>query len=129
MTIEINDLKTIGEIQEEFSNRFPFLKLEFFMKSHEREEPSNAMPCSPGKTIGELRKRHLHGIIMITPDRETGSVEQEFDARFDLHVQIYRRQTDQWVQTVGTDILTLQQQNDIARDAAIFYHPNHKLAE
>lgn len=129
MVLEINDSKTVQDMQQEFSNRFPYLKLEFFYAPHMREEPSNDTPCSPANTIGEIRKRHVQGIIEITPDRETGSIEQEFESRFDLHVQIYRLQADQWIQTVGTDILTLEQQNEIAKDSAAYYNPNHELTE
>jgi len=125
MIIEINDAKTVKDLQDEFSTRFPFLKLEFFHSPHMREEPTNETPCEPGQTIGQIRKRHVFGVIEIGPDRETGSIEQEFESRFDLHVQIYRLQTGRWIQTVGTDILTLEQQNKIARDAATHYNPNH----
>lgn len=127
MVIQINDSKTVQEIQQEFSTRFPYLKLEFFYAPHMREEPSNDTPCHPGNTLGEIRKRHIHGIIEISPERETGSVEQEFERRFDLHVQIYRLHADQWIQTAGTDILTLKEQNEIAKDSANHYNPNHTL--
>lgn len=126
MTIEINNSKTIQQIQLEFTSRYPDLKLEFFRNEHGLEEASNETPCQPEKTIGELRDLHEHGLITITPDRETGSVEREFEQRFGLHVQIYRKRMDQWLQTIGTDILTLEQQSKIARDTSTFYNPNHR---
>ena len=126
MTIEINDSKTVREIQVEFTSRYPDLKLEFFQNEHGREEASNGTPCPPDQTLGELRDHHVHGVIMITADRETGSVEREFEQRFGLHVQIYRKRMDQWLQTVGTDILTLGEQSKIAQDTSHFYNPNHR---
>lgn len=125
MTLEINNSKTVRQIQLEFSSRFPNLKLEFFLNEHGREEPSNEKPCLPEQTIGELRDNNNQGLIMITADRETGSVEREFEQRFGLHVQIYRKRMDQWLQTVGTDILTLEEQSRIAHDTSAFYNPNH----
>ena len=127
MIIEINDSRTIGDIQEEFSNRFPFLKIEFFQKPHDREDPSNETPYQKELPLGEIRQKHAHGIITIDPDNETGAVEKEFERRFGLIVQIYRLQMDRWIQTAGTDILSLSEQNQIARDSATFYNPNHRL--
>jgi hypothetical protein len=114
MIIEINDSKTVGDIQREFSSRFPFLKMEFFHTPHGREEASNEPPCLPEQTIGSIRERHVLGIIAINTERETGSVEQEFEHRFGLHVQVYRKQSDGWIQTVGTDMLSLGEQNKVA---------------
>lgn len=128
MTIEINNSKTVREIQDEFSKKFPYLKLEFFTSPHAREAASHEIPCRPEKLLGELRESDSQGIITITPGNETGAVEKEFEDRFGLNVQIYRLQMDRWIQTVGTDILTLKEQNEIAKDSAIFYNPDHQLS-
>ena len=126
MTIEINDSRTVQGIQEEFSARFPYLKLEFFNLAHERGQPSRQAPCKPNQLLGEIRKKHIHGIITFDMQSETGAIEKEFERRFNLNVQIYRFHMDRWIQTAGTDILTLSEQNEIARDSAAFYNPNHK---
>lgn len=127
MIIEINNSRTIREIREAFTGRFPFLKLEFFNESHEREAASGGMPCKPDLTLGEIRSKNTQGIITLDPDNETGAVEKEFERRFGLNVQVYRLQSGQWIQTAGTDILTLKEQNDIGRDSDAFYNPNHEL--
>ena len=127
MTIEISDAKTIQKIQEEFSNRFPFLKLEFFYTPHQSGMPSNETPCAPELSLKEIRNKHIYGTITINEHSQTGIIEKEFEQRFGLNVQIYRMQTGKWIQTVGTDILTLKEQNEIASDSAVFYNPDHKL--
>ena len=127
MIIEINNSRTIGDIQKEFSDKFPFLKIEFFNFPHNWEEPSNDTPCRPEQLLGEIRQQQANGIITLDPASETGAIEKEFERRFALNVQIYRRQMDQWIQTAGTDILTLSEQNQIARDSATFYNPNHQF--
>jgi hypothetical protein len=116
MTIEIDNSKTVGDIQREFSSRFPFLKIEFFHRPHDRGASSDEMPCLPEQTIGSIRQSNVHGVLEINSERETGSVEQEFEHRFGLHVQIYRKQSDGWIQTVGTDMLSLAEQNKLARN-------------
>jgi len=129
MNIEINDARTIQDIQEEFADEYPFLKIEFFARPHEQGVASDEQPHSPGHTIGSIRNRHTTGTIDVGPDSPTGAVEQEFEQRFDLHVQIYRLQADKWLQTAGTDILTLHEQNEIGKDASIFYNPDHQFSE
>lgn len=125
MVIEINDVTKIGEIQEAFSNRFPYLKIEFFKHEHAFEEQSNETPYDKDQAIGSIREHHVHGIIMLNSERKTGAVEQEFKQRFDLNAQIYRLQAGKWIQTVGTDILSINEQNEIAKDSASYYNPNH----
>ncbi len=126
MIIEINNSKMVREIQEEFSGKFPFLKLEFFYAPHEYDEPSLDTPCRPDLVLADIRKRNVYGVISIDSNSVTGAIEKEFEKRFGLNVQIYRRQMDKWIQTVGTDMLTLSEQNEIAKDSAIYFNPNHE---
>jgi hypothetical protein len=126
MIIEINNDRTVGEIQEQFTARFPLLKLEFFPHAHQREATSEEMPCPHDQFIGEIRKKNVHGIITIEPGRETGDLEKEFERRFGLNVQVYRYQLDKWIQTAGTDILLLGEQEQIARESSAFYNPDHE---
>jgi HPt (histidine-containing phosphotransfer) domain-containing protein len=116
MTIEINDSRTVREIQREFTSRYPNLKIEFFHARHGREEVSAGNPCLPDQTIGSIRDRHTEGAISIESKRETGSIEQEFEDKFGLHVQLYRKQAEEWIQTIGTDTLSLAEQNSISRN-------------
>jgi hypothetical protein len=118
MTVEINNTKTIREIQEAFTARFPFLKLEFFRTPHERDAPTFETPCDPELTLGEVRERNIHGVMTFAASTGTGALEQDFRTRFDLNVQVYRLQAGQWIQTAGTDMLTLGEQNAIAQETA-----------
>ena len=117
MTIEIDDNKTLGEINEAFSKYFPFLKLEFYDEPHKWQGKSTAKHLlAPGKKIGEIRTRHNPAVMEIHPWDDTGTVEQEFKRHFGLNVQIFRHHGDVWVQTAGTDVLTLDEQNEIGRN-------------
>jgi hypothetical protein len=116
MFIDIDDNRTLREVQLEFHNHFPYLKLEFFGHSHGIMEPScpaDAIDCTC--RISDVRKRHIPGRIEITPNQKTGVVEQHFKKRFDLNVQVYRLYGKVWVQTSGSDEMTLQEQNDLGR--------------
>ncbi|SRR5579871_92257 len=120
MIIEINDINTIGEVCRIFSEQYPFLKIEFFDEAHHWQEASSLKHLLPhNRTIAEVRKRHNSGAIEIHSWEKTGRVEQQFRELFGLNVQIFRRQIDGWVQTVGTDELVLEEQNKIGENATL----------
>jgi hypothetical protein len=120
MIIEIDDTKTIEAVMGEFSTRYPFLKIEFYDEAHHWQEESSRKHLLPHtKTIGEVRKKHNPGGLEIHSSQKAGTVEQKFSKRFGLNVQIFRHQGDEWIQTVGTDELTLDEQNEIGRNASL----------
>ena len=64
MIIEINDSKTIGDIQDKFSTFFPFLKIDFYERPHHWHEGSESKTAFPrDKKLGEIRKNHPHGAL------------------------------------------------------------------
>jgi hypothetical protein len=118
MIIEIDDNKTIEEVTREFSAFFPFLKIEFFDEAHGWQQASSFSYLLPhNKKMGEIRKKHTPGVVEIHAWHKTGTVEQAFRKTFGLNIQVFRHQGEDWVQTVGTDELTLEQQNEIAQNA------------
>jgi hypothetical protein len=119
MIIEIDDTKTIEEVAKSFCQNFPFLKIEFYDEAHHWQEQSSRKHMLPHyKTIGEVRKRHNPGAMEIHNWQKAGTVEQQFRKLFDLNVQLFRQEGDMWVQTAGTDELTIEEQNEIGRNAS-----------
>jgi hypothetical protein len=120
MIVEINDTKTLSAIATEFSAYYPFLKIEFYDEPHRWQQESARKHLLPyDKTIGEIRKKHNPGAMEIHSWNKTGVVEQKFAKGFGLNVQIFRLQGDVWVQTVGTDEITLEEQNEIGRKTTV----------
>ncbi len=116
MKIKIDDTIQISTISQLFNQYFPFLKLSFYFKPHDwKEESMLAQLVHQDKKIGDIRNNHLAGSIQLHYWQKTGLVEQEFKDRFGLFVQIYRRHGDKWIQSVGTDELTLEEQNEIGK--------------
>jgi hypothetical protein len=124
MHIEIRDNKTIDEIRTDFSVHYPFLKIEFYDETHRPHEKSLPVHLiKHNKTIGEIRKKHRLSTIEIYPWQKTRVVEQNFRKHFGLNVQIFRMQGNGWVQIVGSDELTLEEQNEISRkDSENYIH-------
>jgi len=116
MIIEIHDTKTIEDIRDKFNTFFPFLKIEFFEHPHHWYEDSlDKTPYSIDKKIGEIRKQHAHGELEIHSWNKTGDMEQTFRKKFGLHVQVFRMEGNNWIQTAGTDKLDLAEQNEIGK--------------
>jgi hypothetical protein len=112
MQITINDNKKIAAIQEEFNVAFPYLKLEFFSKSHQPGDGSaKKFLKQNNKTLAECRIIHNEGKIKITPKTKVGDLEQQFSTVFGLGVQIFRKSGKVWLETTVTDAWTLEEQN------------------
>lgn len=116
MFLKIVDTMMVEELQDRFSQCFPFLKIEFYSKPHKRFEPTDNRFVIPGKErISSIRKNHTNGVMEIKSWHSVAKVEKEMKDRFGLNIQIFRTSPDgTWVQTADSDELTLQDQNELA---------------
>jgi hypothetical protein len=112
MKITINDKRKIFAIQEAFSEMFPYLKLEFYVK------PSKSGGASPkkfmrssSKTIGECRTVNSNGTLTILPKMRITDLEQGFSDTFGLAVQVFRKSGSNWIETSSTVNWTLEEEN------------------
>lgn len=110
--MQISDNKTIQEIQQEFSEKFENLKLEFYSSAHAATEGSPPdQQIDPSKTIGEIRTIHKEGDVSINGHLKVRTLEEQFAENYGLNVQVFRRSGDIWLQTTSTDDWTLSDQN------------------
>ncbi len=108
----INDSKKIKTIQEEFQQRFPYLRIHFYSTPHETGEGSSAKEqLSEDKSIGEVRTVHNEGDFMIHENMTVADFEKRFFEKFGLSVQVFRKSGAMWMQTTSTDNWTLAEQN------------------
>ncbi len=108
----INDYKKLRDIQVEFNQHFPHLRIEFYSKHHERGEGSSILyKLSDQKTIGEVRTKHEEGDIRIDDFMTVEELENLFWDKFGLDVQVFRKSGAMWMQTTSTDQWTLEEQN------------------
>jgi hypothetical protein len=119
MHIDINDNTRLREIQEVFSDYYPYLGLAFYKKPHKKYEASPEQELiTAEKTIGELKQTHVSGLLEMMPFYKVADIEKEFGQRFDLSVQILRKEKDGWVQTTGMDDFTLKELNELGRNSS-----------
>ncbi|MBC7863936.1 MAG: hypothetical protein IAF38_13250 [Bacteroidia bacterium] len=112
MQILINNNKTIAKVQEEFSDAYPWLKLEFFAKpSKVGGMASKKLIRNTGTTLGECRSIHANGNLTITPDMTVGNLLQSFMDVYGLSVKLLRKSGKSWINTSLTESWTLEEQN------------------
>lgn len=119
MYLEINDTTRIGDIEQVFSNFYPYLQIRFYKRSHEKYEASDEIDLiSPEVRVSDIKKTHVSGILEIRPLFTIAAVEKEFLQRFGLSVQILWKENKQWEQTTGMDDFTLKELNEMARSSS-----------
>jgi len=113
MELHIEDLKKLEDVKNEFSARYPYLKLEFFYHSHPEGKGSPKSDMIVGDhTFGEIRTIHNEGDISIKSDMSVNFIEREFENKYGIHAQIFRKSGDLWLETSATDSWTLKEQNE-----------------
>lgn len=119
MHIEINDNTLLSQIQKAFSDFYPYLKIEFYRKPHKEYEVSEEKDLIiANRSIGEIKRTHVSGVLEIQPLYKVADVEREFQDRFDLSVQILRKEKTGWEQTAGMDNFSLRDLNEMGRNSS-----------
>ncbi len=119
MLINIDDSLSLSQIQEKFSQRYPYLKIEFFSQPHDIHRGSRKEHMiNKDALIKDCRKKHNHGNLEIHPYNSVAHLEKNFEDIFGLYVQVFRKSGMVWIETTITDDWTLEKQN---REAELFY--------
>jgi hypothetical protein len=117
MLLQIAPNRLISDVQKEFNEKFPFLKIVFFnTKSFSRSDFSASQIIPPNKKIGDSRLKVADGDIEIDEEMKVSELENLFKDRFSLAVQIFRKSGSLWLETTMTDNWTLHQQNNHGRE-------------
>ena len=116
MNLHIAPNRLIRDIQEEFNNIFPFLKLEFFNNKLSRTDFSAKQILPHSKRIGDSQIVITDGNIEIDEEMKVNELETILKDQFSLAVQIFRKSGNLWLETTMTDNWTLLQQNNHGRE-------------
>ena len=114
MKLLLSNETTLNDVNRQFQSQFPHLSLEFYRHKHQPGETSlfekRISSHTPLKNVSDL----VPGSINIDPGDTVADIEQRFQDKFGLPVQIFRRAGDVWLETAETDGLSLQKQNNMA---------------
>lgn len=117
MKLKITDKIKISEIQKEFQGLFPYLKIEFYKHMHAEGEGSEKSDMiDSGMTFYDIKKENLTGTIEILGALTVTALENAFAEIFELSAQVFRKSGNIWLQTTTTDHLTLDEQNNKAKE-------------
>jgi hypothetical protein len=113
MKIQVNQFMTIAELQRDFNAVYPCLKLVFFTKAHKayKDSPAKFLIQDTNVALGSLENKPHSGVLYLEEDMPTWQVERLFEAEYGLHVQIFRKSGNTWLETSVSDDLTLEEQN------------------
>jgi hypothetical protein len=112
MKLDITPERSMGSLQTEFSEAFPGLKLAFFSKPHREFKGSAAKFLLQDReaTLSQLSTKLQAGELTLEPSTVVTDLEQAFEQKFGLHVQVFRKSGNIWLETSVTDNLTLAEQ-------------------
>ncbi len=110
--MHINKDKTIGELRDEFHEKFPGLKLEFYKHDHKAYDTSSADDIiEPDVSLASLLDFSDDKEYEIVSDVSVKKLETDFHDIFGLNIQVFRKSKDLWLQTSATDDWSLEKQN------------------
>jgi len=117
MEIHIDDTKKLEKIKSEFSKKYPFLKIEFFKNAHSEGDGSpKADMIIADAAVGDIRTKHTEGDITISGEMKVSELEQQFENRYGIHAQIFRKSGELWLETSITDEWSLSDQNSTGQE-------------
>ena len=112
MKLHIDKESPIKSIQNQFSEVYPFLKIEFFRNLSLNNKPAQkAEKIDPSKKIKLVGKINEHDSIDISKQRTVAQLEKDFKELFGLNAQVYRKSGNLWIETSLTEDWALEQQN------------------
>lgn len=126
MKINITETTTIFDLQEAFRVSYPYLTIKFFDKPHGWGEGSAMAHCyDPTFRICSIEKKsNVPEVLELFPWTIVGDLERNIQEQFGLYSQVCRKNGDGWIETAGTDDLTLDEQNELGKRTLINRHDN-----
>jgi hypothetical protein len=118
INLEIGPDVLISDLNNDFSGLYPFLKLEFFKNSDDSATLMSAknMLTQDLTLFGAGLTNSRSGEISVNPERKVAEIEDEFRSLYGLNVQVFRKSGSVWLETTGTDNLTLREQNNLGME-------------
>lgn len=131
MNIILHPDKTLLTIQQEFTTFFPFLKLEFFHAEYKTNVGySNKKKLDLSLSLVEVNLLIEPCTFEFDNSMKVSSFEKSFFELTHIVVQIFRKTTSAWIQTIASDDWSLAEQqkeaaillSEIDKDEPIDYH-------
>ncbi|MFY0643971.1 MAG: hypothetical protein JXR19_05855 [Bacteroidia bacterium] len=118
MKIDIDISTTTQDLKTPFMDSFDGIKIEFFKHSHEHEQGSPKKDMVQGNVqLNELNPKLTEQHFSIDENMTVNQVEDIFEERLGLHIQVFRKMNLSWIETTATDSYTLKEQVQLSRES------------
>jgi hypothetical protein len=113
MEINIDSIRKIEEIQAEFNQKFPYLKMVFYTPEtlQTRDFSNQNQIHELNLELGEIYPLDDDGYANINGHVKVSTLENWMEQQFGIPIQIYRKSRNLWIQTIETNQWTLSEQN------------------
>lgn len=116
----------LKDIQQEFNEKFPYLKIEFYEGAYEVGKPTEAhRQLNPEVAVEDVRQGGAEGELNLDGQLKVAALEERFWELFGLNVQVFRLSGNLWLQTSKTDQWTLEEQNRKGKHSEQSYREMH----
>ncbi|MGZ5285624.1 MAG: hypothetical protein ACXWB9_00500 [Flavisolibacter sp.] len=120
MKLHLSANMKVKALKQQFSNQFPFLKIELFRYPHSKGQGSGFEQKVRDRLIlCEVTGALKEGEVSVEPSMTVAEFEQMMQNRYGLPVQVFRKSGDLWLETIQTDSLTLEKQNHLAKESSM----------
>jgi hypothetical protein len=118
MQLHISKTNSVKELQDQFSNLFPFLNINFYSngKTTDLQSGRRASLFTRETVIKDINPRLNDGELAIIESMNVADLEKGFYEKFGLSIQVLRRSGNLWLDTCRTNSWTLKEQNDHGRE-------------
>lgn len=120
MKLYIHHNDTLENLQRSFNTEFPFLKLEFFTRPHDKGKPTEKQFLVNSKrTIDSCNPKLKEATITIPTAMTVQELEKLFQDDLGLYVQVFRKSGKVWLETTATDNWSLFKQNEEGQELRV----------
>lgn len=122
MKMHIHKTDTLEQVQECFNAEFPYLKLEFFTRPHEKGKPTEKQFMVNVKRTVDSCNPNLRDATLTIPTAMTvQELEKVFQEELGLYIQVFRKSGKVWLETTATDDWSLIKQNEDGQELSVRY--------
>lgn len=120
MKLHIHYNDTLENLQRSFNTEFPFLKLEFFTRPHDKGKPTEKQFLVNSKrTVDSCNPQLKETTITIPTAMTVQELEKLFQDDLGLYVQVFRKSGKVWLETTATDNWSLFKQNEEGQELSV----------
>ena len=117
MNINLNPDKNLQTICDEFTAYFPLLKIEFYRKSHKVGEGSSSKSqLDKNLSLLEVNILFIQNNFIFSKNSTVKDFEEMFEKLTSISIQVFRKTSSSWIQTIASDHWTLEMQQKEAEE-------------